>query len=72
MTQTAREQLTANFQANKANGLKDIKFFLGNVSDSTVEDVCAEVNKLYAEVAKGNFKILKSWGDSHRPQAKVI
>ena len=70
---TAREQLTADFQAKKANGLKDIKFFLGtDVSDSTVEDVCAEVNKLYAEVAKGNFKILESWGDSQRPQAKAI
>ncbi len=68
MTNTAREILTADFQAKKAKGLKDLKFFLGNVSESTVEDVCAEVNKLYAEVAKGNVIILKSWDDSQRPQ----
>ena len=69
---TAREQLSADFQAKKAKGLKDIKFFLGSsITDSTVEDVCAEVNKLDAEVAKGNFKVLKSWGDSQRLRAKA-
>jgi hypothetical protein len=69
MTKTAREILTADFQAKKANGLKDLKFFFGNVSESTVEEVSAEVNKVYAEVAKGNVIIQKSWGDSHRNKA---
>ena len=69
---TARAQLTADFQAKKANGLRDIKFFLGSsIADSTVEDVCAEVNRLYAEVAKGNFKVLESWGDYKRLRAKA-
>jgi hypothetical protein len=71
MEQTAREKLTAAFQAKKAAGLKDMKFFLGNVAESTVEEVCAEVNKLYGEVAKGNAKTLKSWGDSQRPATKA-
>ncbi len=64
-TTTARDTLTADFQAKKANGLKDLKFFFGNVSDSTVEGFCAAVNKIYAEVAKGNVIHQKSWGDSH-------
>jgi hypothetical protein len=71
MDPTARDKLTADFQAKKAAGLKDMKFFLGNVAESTVEEVCAEVNKLHAEVAKGNAKTLKSWGDSQRPKAKA-
>jgi hypothetical protein len=68
MDPTAREKLTAAFQAKREAGLKDMKFFLGNVTESTVEEVCAEVNKLHAEVAKGNAKTLHSWGDSQRPK----
>jgi hypothetical protein len=67
---TAREILTADFQAKKKDkGLKDLKFFLGNVSDSTVEDVCAVVLKVYDEVDKKNFIIQKSWNDSQKPKA---
>jgi len=69
MTDTAREILTAEFQAKKAKGLKDLKFFLGNVSESTVEEVCADVNNVFTEVAKGNVIIQKSWSDSQRPKA---
>jgi hypothetical protein len=66
MTKTARETLTADFQAKKAKGLKDLKFLFGDVSQSTVEEVCGEVNKIYAEIEKGNVIVQKSWGDSHR------
>lgn len=69
MAQTARDQLHADFQAKKARGLKDLKFFLGNVSETTVEEVCAEVNKIYAQVEKGNVIVQKAWGDSNRPKA---
>lgn len=65
MAQTARDQLRAGFQAKKARGLKDLKFFLGNVSQTTVEEVCAEVNKIDAQVEKGNVIVQKAWGDSH-------
>jgi hypothetical protein len=44
-----------------------MKFFFGDVTESTVDEVCADVNKLYAEVAKGNVKTLKAFGDSNRP-----
>lgn len=66
MNQTARAKLLATFQAKKAKGIKDMKFFLGKVSESTVEDVCAEVNKLYESVAQGNAKVVESWKDSNR------
>jgi hypothetical protein len=68
MTQTAREQLLATFEEKKAAGLKDMKFFFGNVTESTVDEVCADVNKLYAEVAKGNVKAVEAFGDSNRPR----
>ena len=71
MDPTARDKLTADFQAKRAAGLKDMKFFLGKVTESTVEEVCAEVNKLHAEVAKGNAKIIESWADSQRPKTKA-
>lgn len=66
MSNSERQTLTANFQVKKANGLKDLKFFLGNVSQATVEEVCAEVNKIYAQVEKGNVIVQEAWGDSHR------
>ena len=71
MAKTARADLLSAFQAKKAAGLRDMKFFLGNVTESTTEEVCAEVNKLYAEVAKGNAKTIELWNDSQRPKAKA-
>lgn len=65
---TAREQLQERFAGLKGKGLRDMKFFLGHVNESTVEQVCAEVNRLYDEVAKGNVKVVESWGDSNRPK----
>ncbi len=68
MTLTSREILTAHFQALQNEGLKDLKFFLGTgVTESTVEDVCAVVNRVYDEVAKGNVVIQDSWNDSQKP-----
>ncbi len=68
MKETAREALLTRFHKMKEEGLRDMKFFLGKVSESTVEEVCGEVNRLYDEVAKGNVKVVESWGDSQRPR----
>jgi hypothetical protein len=65
MVATARSKLLATFKQKKAAGLRDMKFFLGRVSESTVEDVCSEINRLYEEVDKGN-RVSVMWGDSHR------
>lgn len=68
MKETAREALLTRFHKMKADSdLRDMKFYLGKVSEATVEDVCGEVNRLYDEVAKGNVKEVHSWGDSQRP-----
>ena len=46
-TQTARQRLTSRFATMRAEtGLLDMKFHLGSVSETTTEDVCAEVNRM--------------------------
>ena len=67
MMRTEREALLQRFERMKAeDGLLDMKFFLGSVSEETVEDVCAEVNRLHEMVEKGKVKEVKQWGDSNR------
>ena len=61
----ARDALTADFQAKKEHGLRDLKFYVGNVTDKTVEAVCADVNDVFEKVRDSNFIVHKSWGDSH-------
>ena len=63
-TQNEQEQLVARFQAMKANdGLLDLKFFFGQVSESTTDSFCAAVNKLYRLVDEGKFTDVEDWGD---------
>ncbi|MEQ9559859.1 MAG: hypothetical protein RIG67_29140 [Rhodospirillales bacterium] len=64
-----RSKLMQRFEALKSEeGLCDMKFFLGNVSEETVEAVCAEVNNALTLMQEGNFKEVNAWGDSQRPQ----
>lgn len=48
-------------------GLKDMKFFLGG-NDAGTEEVCQEVNRLYAAIDAGSFEALdfgdKRWKDA--------
>jgi len=69
MKTTERAKLRATFHAKKAAGLKDMKFFLTNPTESTVEDICAEVNHWYQEVEAGNATQVVSWGDADRTRA---
>ncbi len=65
---TARTTLQTNFRAMQENqGLRDMKFSLGKVSESTVEDVCVVVNRVLDEVDGGRAKTVAEWGDSNRP-----
>ena len=66
MGTSACDELRATFKAKVDEGLVDMKFFFGKTSESTVEDVCADVNRMYAEVGRGNKTLVQSWGDSHR------
>ena len=60
-----RALLTERFQRMKANdGLVDLKFFFGQVSESTVSAVCEEVNRLYRLVDEGKYTKLERWGDA--------
>lgn len=62
----AKDILSADFQAKKAHGLRDLKFFIGNVSGKTVEEVCSDVNHVFASIEAGNYIVLEAWNDSHR------
>ena len=48
----------------RPDGLVDLKFFFGQVSESTVGDVCEEVNRLYKLVDEGKYTKLERWGDA--------
>ena len=65
--QTERQRLVERFQSMKAqDGLTDMKFHLGRVSEATTEAVCAEVNKLLDNILDDKVQRLTSWGDSRR------
>jgi hypothetical protein len=64
---TARTDLQASFKAMKVDrGLLDMKFSLGEVTESTVEDVCAVINRVIKDVDDGKAKNVDKWNDSHR------
>lgn len=59
------ETLADRFQSMKADGgLLDLKFFFGKVSESTVDDFCEEVNRLYRLVEEGRCTKIENWGDA--------
>ena len=67
MERKERDLLTERFRSMKANdGLVDLKFFFGQVSESTVADVCEEVNRLYRLVDEGKYTKLERWGDAKK------
>ncbi len=47
-------------------GLVDVKFFLGNPSEASLESVCDEVMRLYDALEKGDFKEIESFEDSYK------
>lgn len=66
---TARATLQENYRAMQDGGLLDMKFSLGLVSESTVEDVCAVVNRVLGEVDGGRAKTVTKWNDTNRQVA---
>ena len=57
--QTERQRLSERFQVMKAqDGLTDMKFHLGKVSETTTEAVCAEVNRLLDNFESGKVQEL--------------
>jgi len=61
---TERQQLVDRFQRMKAeDGLLDMKFFFGPVSETTVDGFCEEVNRMYRFVEEGKYTEVTEWGD---------
>ncbi len=64
-SQRARDQLDSRFRKMKEEGgLLDMKFFFGQVSETTVDGFCEEVNRLYKLVDEGRFVEIKRWDDA--------
>lgn len=59
---SGRETLAARYETMAANGLVDVKFFLGNAGEATTEQVCREVNALYDALDRGDCEVL-DFGD---------
>ena len=58
-----RAKLAARYERMKAEkGLVDVKYFLSNQGEATTEQVCREVNAMYAAVERGEAKPL-DFGD---------
>ena len=63
-TKTERQTLLDRFQDMKANGgLVDMKFHLGQVSETTTEAVCGQVNTLLDSVEAGKVSFFTKWND---------
>ncbi len=64
-SQKEQAALVKRFQRMKdEDGLVDLKFFFGQVSESTVDDFYEEVNRLYKLVEDGKYTKIKRWGDA--------
>ena len=61
----AQDQLNSRFRKmREEDGLLDMKFFFGQVSETTVDGFCEEVNRLHKLVDEGRFVEVKHWGDA--------
>lgn len=57
--------LAARFNEMAAAGLVDVKFFVRNQDEAVSEQVCAEVNRLYEALERGE-SVLLEFKDSNR------
>lgn len=62
---SAREQFKERIDVLKAEGLKDIKFYPGEVANALPEDFCAEANRLLDAVKRSEGEPL-IFGDSQK------
>jgi len=53
LTSTAVQKFEQRFEELKTKGLVDMKFFVGEVSDATAEDFCAEFLRMDQLIQKG-------------------
>jgi hypothetical protein len=55
---SARESLANRYANMKLEGLVDVKFLLRNRDEATTEQVCREVEAMYAALERGDSKVL--------------
>jgi hypothetical protein len=65
VVKSERDTLAAQYENMAANGLVDVKFFLRNQAEASAEQVCREVNAIYAALERNEFKPLV-FGDRTR------
>ena len=62
---TEAQKLASRFEKMRAeSGLVDMKFFFGQVAESTVDDFCEEVNRLHKLVEEGKCTKVEGWSDA--------
>ncbi|GEM72052.1 hypothetical protein SAQ01S_18180 [Sphingomonas aquatilis NBRC 16722] len=62
-TMTEQKSLADRYEAMaKESGLVDVKFLVSNLAETTNEEVCREVNAMYAALERNEFKVL-DFGD---------
>ncbi|MDX3885557.1 MAG: hypothetical protein QHC65_14140 [Sphingomonas sp.] len=61
-TCSEHKNLADRYAKMQAGGLVDVKFLLSNAGETTAEEVCREVNALYAAVERGDTREL-DFGD---------
>lgn len=62
---SASQEFKGRIDVLKANGLKDIKFYPGEVGNALPEDFCAEANRMLEAVERDEGNSF-SFGDSRK------
>lgn len=57
--ETVRSKLSALYEAKRAAGLVDVKFFVGNRDEASFEEVAEEVLRLEEAVRLGEYRVIK-------------
>lgn len=65
MENTQCTSLASRFKALASEGLVDVKFYVRALDEAVTEQVCGEVNSLYAAREAGKARPL-NFGDSRR------
>ena len=70
MTDSACKTLADRFEARRAKGLVDVKFYVTGADEATYEGVCEEVIRLYDAMDRGDYKPLV-FNDSRKNRAQA-
>lgn len=66
LQKTAVQKFEQRFQELREQGLVDMKFFVGEVSDATAEEFCEEFVQMEALILEGKVRPLDFGDSTHR------